>query len=85
MGAGVRRIEGAALREKLPLLRDAAVAALEENHAYDIDVDALHGYFLRRHRAHGGLLRCTAPVSAITRSGGLWAVTAGARPSTRRP
>ncbi|CAN7614859.1 FAD-binding oxidoreductase [Phenylobacterium sp. LjRoot164] len=77
VGAGVRRIEGAALREKLPLLRDAAVAALEENHAYDIDVDALHGYFLRRHRAHGGLLRCTAPVSAITRSGGLWAVTAG--------
>lgn len=77
VAAGVRQIEGRALRQRVPVLRNGVVAALEEIHAYDIDVDALHRHFLRRHRAAGGVLRCNAPVTALKRIGGLWTVKAG--------
>jgi D-arginine dehydrogenase len=77
VGPAVRWIEGAALRDRVPVLRcGQVVAALEELHAYDLDVDAIHRFFLRRHRAGGGMLRCRSPVEALEREGGTWRLLA---------
>lgn len=78
--AGVTRlIEGKALRDRAPALKpDQIVAALEERHAYDLDVDAIHRFFLRRHRALGGVLRCSSPALELEWTGGAWNVVAGA-------
>lgn len=77
VAAAVRRIEGAALRERVPVLLPRVTAALEELHAYDIDVDALHGHYLRRLRSAGGRLVCSARVSGLERSNGQWKIAAG--------
>lgn len=78
VGSAVRRIEGRALLERVPVLRPGrVVAALEEHHAYDLDVDAIHRFFLNQHRAAGGILRCSSPAVELTRGGGMWSVLAG--------
>ncbi len=60
---------------RCPLLRPGYVAAaLLETSARDIDVDALHGGFLRAFRARGGTLMTDAGVTALTRDGAGWRV-----------
>ncbi|WP_404477472.1 NAD(P)/FAD-dependent oxidoreductase [Novosphingobium sp. BL-52-GroH] len=74
------RIDGARARELVPVLRpDTIVAALEERHAYDLDVDAIHSAFLARHRHNGGTLHLSSPVMALERDWSGWIVRAGER------
>jgi D-arginine dehydrogenase len=75
----VTRIDGAAARSRVPVLREGViVAALEEAHAYDLDVDAIHQAFLRQLRRHNGALHCKAAVTTCRSDGDGWLVTAGA-------
>ncbi len=78
VASAVTRIDGAAARNLVPILREGVVvAALSEAHAYDLDVDAIHQAFLRRLRRHGGTLHCSAPVRDFKQSNNGWIVTAG--------
>lgn len=71
-------IDGAAARALIPILReDGIVAALKEEHAYDLDVDAIHQAFLRQLSRQGGTLTCSSAVSACQTEAGAWRVTAG--------
>lgn len=51
--------------------------ALHEPDAMDIDVHGLHSGFLRQARARGTTLVTNAGVTAVTKSGDSWSVTAG--------
>lgn len=74
----VTRLTGEEARARVPVLRDGhIVAALEERHAYDLDVDAIHRFFLKRHRLNGGKLYCSSLVTKLIFDGRSWAVTAG--------
>jgi D-arginine dehydrogenase len=74
-GVSVQRLDAAAARARVPVLRDAAAAiALLDEGAYDIDVDRLHQHFLRGARAHGAQLVVDADVRAIGFAAGRWAV-----------
>lgn len=67
------------VRAMVPVLRPGyAHRAAIETDAFDMDVAALHGGFLRLARAHGAQLVLDAPASAIERTGGMWRVVAGA-------
>lgn len=65
-------------RSIVPVLNPDTVAmvALADN-AWDIDTDFLIQMFARQVRAHGGTIHLKAPVTAITRHGAGWRVTAG--------
>jgi D-arginine dehydrogenase len=74
----VFRITGDQLRESIPLLKPGHVAAaIEERCAFDLDVAAIQQHFLKRFRASGGALQCSARVDAVERLGSGWSVTAG--------
>lgn len=74
----VRAVTPAQMVDLCPLLRpDYAVAGLWDDAARDIDVDALHGGFLRQFKQRGGTLICRAPVTAMVRDGAGWDITAG--------
>jgi D-arginine dehydrogenase len=74
-GARVRALDTDAALHRVPLLRrEAAAAALLDEGACDIDVDAVHQRFLRLVREHGSLLRCQAEVVAFEREGARWCV-----------
>ncbi|WP_340108024.1 FAD-binding oxidoreductase [Pikeienuella sp. HZG-20] len=59
------------------LRREGLVAAAYEADARDIDVDLLTGGFQRMMRAGDARLALNARVSGVSRSGGVWRVTAG--------
>lgn len=62
----------------VPTLRPEAVAgALLEPDARDLDVAGLHQAFVRIGRSHGAEIRLRSPVTAISREGDGWKVTAG--------
>lgn len=69
-------ITPAQARALCPPLRDVAAAARDDS-ASDIDVMALHDGYRRGLRARGGTIRTGHRVTAITRDGGGWRVTAG--------
>ena len=72
----VREIAVAEARALLPALRpDYAVAVGIEDDSFDIDVAALHQGYLRRLRAHDGVLALRSRADRIERSGGQWHVT----------
>jgi len=76
----IRRITGQEARARVPVLKpDHVVAAIEERHAYDLDVNAIHQSFLARLRANGGVLHCSSPANALAFDGARWRVTAGGR------
>ncbi|HEY0597887.1 FAD-binding oxidoreductase [Sphingopyxis sp.] len=77
MAGAAELVEGAALRARIPLLRDNCAAALDERHAYDLDVDAIHQYYLAMLRANGGVLRASSRVETIEAMGGGWTLVAG--------
>lgn len=67
-------------RELNPLLRaDYVCAAVSEHNAYDVDVDALHQFFLRALKVAGGELICSQALAGLERSAGKWTVAAGTR------
>lgn len=77
--AGVERLDGAAARALVPLLRSGHVAAaVFEHFAQDIDVHALHQGYLRQFRTRGGTFVASAAVDAIGRGSGGWTIEAGA-------
>ena len=59
------------------LRRDRVLGAVHDPSAVDIDVHALHRGYLRGIRRQGGVLRCHAEVTELTRLGGVWRVLAG--------
>jgi D-arginine dehydrogenase len=78
LGDGVRMVEGAWLRERVPVLRpEAAEVGLFEPGSADIDVNELHQGFLRGLRARGGKLRVNVGIRSIERGPGHWFVDAG--------
>jgi len=73
--AAGRRLARADALEQVPLLRpDAAVHALLDSAACDIDVHAVHQHFLRQVREQGSTLHCETRIAAIERDGGRWRV-----------
>ena len=86
-GAEVRRLDGAACRELVGVLRpDAATAGIYEPDAMGIDVDGLLQGFLRGARRRGAELHLVAPVTAaVERRGGGWQVQAVIAVGTATP
>ncbi|WP_333683959.1 NAD(P)/FAD-dependent oxidoreductase [Pontibaca methylaminivorans] len=73
LGPAVAPMAVTELESRVPLLRPGHVAAaLAEASAADIDVHALHQFYLRRFRAAGGTLHGNAGVIGLARSGGRW-------------
>ena len=77
---GVRQLDAAAARERVPVLRrDAAASALHDADSMDIDVHALHQSYLRGARSHGAVLVCDFGVEAIVRTQDGWTLHHGDR------
>lgn len=75
-GAAVRRIDAAACRQRVPVLRaDGLLGGVLEADAMDIDVHALHQGYLRGAKRAGALLWCDAALQAARFDGRQWAVT----------
>ena len=78
VSAAVTRLDGEGARALAPLLRPGVVvAALREHNAYDLDVDAIHQYYLRALKARGGTLVCDAEPSSLVRRDSLWVAAWG--------
>ena len=74
----VRRIDGAELFRKLPLLRENyAVGAIWDSGTSEIDVAALHHGYLKQFKACGGTLLTNAPLAALTHKNASWQINAG--------
>ena len=59
----------------VPILNPAAVTfAAYADHAWDIDTDRLVQSYLREAKGNGAIVLTGAPVTGITRDGGLWRV-----------
>ena len=75
LGAAVIPKSAAQAREMVPILRPGyAASALLDRTAADIDVHALHQYYLKRFRAEGGVVQTDAGVNAIARADDNWEV-----------
>ena len=74
----VRRVGAKEAGTLCPALREGYVeAAIYEEGARSLDVDALLQGYLRGVRKAGGMVRFGAPVTAIDRAGSGWSVVAG--------
>lgn len=74
-GTGLRELPVGEARVLVPALRPGyAEAAAIEDDAFDMDVAALHGGFLRRLRAQGGVLALRSRAGRIARRDGAWHV-----------
>lgn len=74
-GTGLREVSPADAAVLLPALRPGyAAAAAVEDEAFDMDVAALHGGFLRQVKAAGGILALRSRTGRIARRGGAWEV-----------
>ncbi|MCE8515219.1 FAD-binding oxidoreductase [Ruegeria pomeroyi] len=74
----VRRLDGAELAQKLPLLRnDYAHGAMWDSGTSEIDVAAMHQGYLRQFKARGGTLLTNAAVTEMAREGAIWRIKAG--------
>lgn len=74
---GVREISIAEAGQMLPALKpDYPVGAAIEPDSFDIDVAALHQGYLRRLRAHGGVLALRNRAERIERRDGMWHIGA---------
>lgn len=73
LDASVRRLDGAEVRRRLPLLKAGFTAGGVFNPgAMDMDVHALHQGYLRGARARGARLLCNAGVTAAAFENGAW-------------
>ena len=73
LDASIRRLDAAAARAMVPVLRpDKIVAAIHEPGAMDIDVHGLHGAYLRLLRRRGGRIVTDAAVVELARRGSIW-------------
>jgi D-arginine dehydrogenase len=77
-GGPVQRLDAAAARALVPALRPtAAVHALLDPSATDLDVDAIHQHALRGVKAAGSVVRCGAEVAALARGSSGWTLSLG--------
>lgn len=77
----VRRVDGAELYQRVPLLRDGyAVAALWDDGTSAIDVAALHQGYLRWFSASGGTLMVRSEVTGLSRQTDGWEIETGQGP-----
>ena len=68
-------VQPPAIRTLVPFLRpDYAAAAVYEPRAYDLDVNAIHQYYLRLLKDRGGRLFCSTALEVAMRQDGLWNV-----------
>ena len=74
---GTEILDGPAMRDLCPVLRESATIGLIERGAMEIDVHALHQGFLHGLRERGGAIRTGAPVSTLAWNAGVWTVEAG--------
>jgi D-arginine dehydrogenase len=75
LSPAVRALDGSEALKLCPALRpEAAVAAMLDPDAMDIDVDVLHQGFLRGLKARGGALVVDAEVLGLERRAGQWLV-----------
>ena len=78
---GGRRIGGEEAVAMAPILRpDYVVGAVSEPEAMEIDVNALHGGFLRLAKARGAQLITAAALRGLERRGGRWFAETAAGP-----
>lgn len=74
----VQRLSTPDILDLGPFLRpERWTAALYEPDAFDLDVHAIHGAFLRGFRRNGGEVRRDAELAAATRRDGVWVLTLG--------
>ena len=74
----VNVIHGDELNRRLPQLRSEwSKVGWFEPDVFDMDVDAIHQYFLSQFRHQGGELSCGHAVSALRYSGSRWSLTIG--------
>ena len=72
---GIEEISLAEVKAQVPALIDGyAVRAGLELDAFDMDVAALHQFYLRRARQAGGVLLLRSRAGRIERKGGVWEV-----------
>lgn len=71
-GCAVEPLDRAGLEERLPGLRAEWVQGLAEPALADIDVAALHGYYLAQLRRSGGAVRTGTRLAGAERRGGRW-------------
>jgi len=71
---GFERLDQRDVQSRLPGLRPGWVAGLFEPSCADIDVAALHAFYLARARRHGVRLVTGAEVGALSRDGAGWTV-----------
>ncbi len=79
LGVDVERIDAAAARRLVPVLKPGRVTgAVIETDSFDMDVDVIHQGYLRGLRHRGGVLTCRAEVRGATAINGRWRVTTSA-------
>ena len=71
----LERIDRAGLEQRIPGLRPAWREGRDEPSCADIDVAALHGYFLAQLRRDGGAVRTSARLAEAVSVDGRWRVT----------
>jgi D-arginine dehydrogenase len=60
--------------EMVPFLGEQWIAGIHEPSAFDLDVHAIHGAFLRGIRLRGGLVRTDSEIAHAQRVGGAWTI-----------
>ena len=60
--------------EMAPFLGEQWIAGIHEPSAFDLDVHAIHGAFLRGIRVRGGLVRTESEIAHAQRQGDAWAI-----------
>jgi D-arginine dehydrogenase len=75
IGSGIKELREAEARKVFPILRHGyARRSFLDPNTGDLDVDLLHGGYLRMFKARGGVLAVNAETKSIERRGGIWTV-----------
>lgn len=74
---GGERIDADRVRELLPIVSEIVHGGIWQPEPADLDVAAIHQAFVRKLRAHGGIIRSSSRVTSLRHSGGKWRVAAG--------
>jgi D-arginine dehydrogenase len=78
LASGLEDISVAAAMALFPPLRaDQALRCFHDHQTGDLDVDLIHGGYLRLLKARGGVVLLSAPLKTAQRQGGQWQVTCG--------
>jgi D-arginine dehydrogenase len=69
-----RWLDRKAVAEMVPFLGEQWIAGIHEPSAFDLDVHAIHGAFLRGIRLRGGLVRTESEIAHAQRIGDAWTI-----------